>query len=55
MIIGWPQGIYLVLITLSLGITIAKWGEPQTGTHGWGTIIGVAIVLPLLYLGGFFG
>jgi hypothetical protein len=52
--IGWPQGIYLALVFLSLGIGIANHGRPRPPYNGGLHVVGVLIVLPLLYWGGFF-
>ena len=53
---GWPQYTYLALVFLSLGISIANHGQPETGKkNAWYSIIAMAIVLPLLWAGGFFG
>lgn len=49
------QLIYLLMITLSLGMTFAKHGEPKTGKeNGWITLITAGVVLFILYKGGFF-
>lgn len=47
--------IYLTLVFASFMLTAAKNGKPQEGKHSVGThFLGIAIVLPLLYWGGFF-
>lgn len=54
MVLGWPQGIYLALTAVGLGVTIAKHGEPK-GNYSVGTaLVSLAITLPLLWWGGFF-
>jgi len=51
-----PQILYLSLIMLSLGINIAKHGQPRKpGTeNAWHTLVGAAISLTIMYYGGFF-
>lgn len=50
-----PQLIYLGLIVFALGISAVKHGQPKTGNHSFGTsLLALAIVLPLLWWGGFF-
>lgn len=53
--LGWPQIIYMLLVALSFGVTVAKHGEPRDPHNCLTQLIGIAIVLPLLYWGGFFG
>ena len=56
MIIGWPQGIYLGLAALALLISVMKNGEPLKGKYDpWIVVLRLAISLPLLWWGGFFG
>ncbi len=54
--IGWPQAIYLALVMLGIGLELARHGEAKKpGRHNaWATMIGSAIVLLLLWWGGFF-
>jgi hypothetical protein len=54
--IGWPEGIYLALNFIGLGISIAQHGKSETGTESvWTALLWwVLIILPLLYWGGFF-
>lgn len=52
--IGWPQGILLTLMIMSLGISIAKYGEPQKGTYDSANILAPFILIALLWWGGFF-
>ena len=54
MLIGWPQGIFLLLVFTSLGISIAKHGE-ATKHNGTACAVSTAITLALLWWGGFFG
>jgi hypothetical protein len=51
---GVPQICYIVIITLGLGISLAKHGEPQGDYNFFTTLIGAAIQIGLLILGGFF-
>lgn len=51
---GWPQLIYLALTALGAGFVIAKHGEPRDPYNAPGALIGTAIVLAILYWGGFF-
>ena len=54
--IGIPQIIMLFLLAMSLGIDLAKHGQPREGKHNAvGGLVGVAIQLTLLWFGGFFG
>jgi hypothetical protein len=52
---GVPQICYIVIITLGLGISLAKHGEPQGDYNFFTTLIAAAIQIGLLILGGFFG
>lgn len=53
---GIPQICYIVIITLGLGISLAKHGEPKEDNYNFFTaLIGAAIQIGLLILGGFFG
>jgi hypothetical protein len=52
---GVPQIILCALYTLSLGIHLAKNGEPRTGNYGFfSSLFTVAVVIGLLIWGGFF-
>jgi hypothetical protein len=54
MVIGWPQGILVSLLLLSLGISLAKHGESR-GAYSFGTVFfAVVLELFLLWWGGFF-
>lgn len=47
--------IYLSLTFIGLGVAAAKDGKPKDGKHSFfGTLITTAIVIGLLYWGGFF-
>lgn len=35
MIIGWPQGIYLAIVVLSMGIALARYGEQKRDRYDW--------------------
>lgn len=50
-----PQIIMIAIYAVSVGISIAKHGEPKTGEyHGPGAFIGAAIGIAILWWGGFF-
>lgn len=49
-----PAIIYLVLLGISLLFSAKQHGEPRSPTNFWGSLIGVAIVIGLLWWGGFF-
>lgn len=52
---GIWQIIYLCMIVLSVGITIAKHGEPKEGNYHAGvTFVSAIIDIVILALGGFF-
>ena len=47
--------IYCAMMVMSLGIALAKNGEPKDGEHNFGTsLFAAAIQFTLLYFGGFF-
>lgn len=49
-----PQLIYIVLMALSLGLNFASHGKPREPGNAWYAVAALAIVLPLLWWGGFF-
>ena len=50
-----PQIILIILYAISLGIIITKHGEDKEGKHNFVvTLISNAVVLGILYWGGFF-
>lgn len=52
---GAPQIIWICAVAFSLGVEIAKHGEPKTGKHdGFVQLIGTILGGYLLYWGGFF-
>ena len=51
--IGWPQGIYLVLLALGFLATALRHGKMET-VDVWSRVIGICVALTLLYWGGFF-
>lgn len=54
--IHWPQMIWISIVLISVGMEIAKHGEPKEGDHdAWSTIIAAVLLAALLYWGGFFG
>ena len=50
----WPQYTYLALVILSLGMSIEEHGNPRKPANAWAAVIGVAVSMWLLYMGGFF-
>lgn len=47
--------IYLMLLVLSLGLHLAKHGEPKDGTYSfWSALISVGIQVFILYKAGIF-
>jgi hypothetical protein len=55
MTLHWPQIVLLVIIVLADGMALALHGKPKTGDHNfWSSILSTAIMLTLLYYGGFF-
>ena len=56
MVIGWPQGLYLALTFLGIGISISRHGKAREGKHSlWTDTVSTGMVIGLLYWGGFFG
>lgn len=55
MTIHWPQGIWLALAALSLMLSIRESGKPKGIYDPVLTLINEAILLALLWWGGFFG
>jgi hypothetical protein len=54
--IGLPQIIMVTMYLLSVGMAIAKNGEPKEGNYSFvSTAIATVITVGLLYWGGFFG
>jgi hypothetical protein len=55
--LGVPQLIYIILQLMSLGLIVAKWGQPmpQRNPYGWPNIVASVISVAFLYWGGFFG
>lgn len=52
---GIWQIIYVALLMLSLGISLAKHGEPRDDKYSFGaSFIATAIQIAILYAGGFF-
>lgn len=50
-----PQTVFLTLMLLGLGTTMAMHGRPKTGNHSvWITLVSDAVVIVLLWWGGFF-
>lgn len=52
---GAPQIVYLVLMALSMGVSVAEHGKIETKRENCvSTFVSIAIQLGILYLGGFF-
>ena len=52
---GIPQCIFIVLVCMGLGMSLAKHGETETETVSfWKALYGKAVLLALLWWGGFF-
>ena len=49
-----PQLIFLGLLVLNIGISLAKHGDPQPKYSFWSTFVSTLITVGLLYWGGFF-
>jgi len=52
--IGWPQLIMISIIFLSLGVCAAKHGEPRKDYNIGISILDTALMITLLWWGGFF-
>lgn len=51
----WPQITFAVFLGVELGIRLAKNGQPRTGHYTlWDQLISWALILVVLYYGGFF-
>lgn len=56
MIMHWPQIAVLVLYVLSVGVHLARHGQPRDGKYNFiGSLVMAVILLSLMYAGGFFG
>lgn len=53
MILEWPQIVYAALIAMSLGMALAKDGEPKGNWSFWWNLVATVILVFLLYKGGF--
>lgn len=51
---GIWQVIFIGIELLGFGIAAAKHGQPKGNYSVWGTLIGIAIDITILALGGFF-
>jgi len=49
-----PQIIFLILLTLSLGLKIGKHNEPRENHNAWYGLISYILMIFLLWWGGFF-
>ena len=53
---GFWQIIYIGMMCMSVGMHLAKDGQPREGTYSFGTsFISLVIQLGILWAGGFFG
>lgn len=53
---GFCQIALTALYIFSMGVHMAKHGEPRTGKYSfWAALIAAAIEIALLYFGGFYG
>ena len=53
--IGWPEGIWITLATITLLVEASVDGNPKTGKHSFAQrFMGIVITFALLYWGGFF-
>lgn len=56
MTFGFCQIVLTALYVMSIGMHLAKHGEPRDGKYNfWTALIGAAIEFTLLYFGGFYG
>jgi hypothetical protein len=56
MVLGPPQIIYLLLICIGIGFALARYGEQKRDRYDmFDVFFGPALVLILLWTGGFFG
>lgn len=56
MILHAPQFIVLILLFWGTGYSLANHGKPKTGKHSFGgALFADALLIGLLYWGGFFG
>lgn len=52
---NWPQITWIALVSLGLGMTLMKHGEPRTDKHSvWWALFGALATAWLLWCGGFF-
>ena len=53
--IGVPQAVWIVIQCFSLGVFLAKHGEPKNETYNfWAALISVVVTAVILKWGGFF-
>jgi hypothetical protein len=50
----WPQWTLLTMYVLNVGFILAKDGQPREPYSFWWYVIGAALDIWLLYMGGFF-
>lgn len=50
----WPQWVFLFFWAMGIGITIAKFGKPKADFYDGADLLGAALAIWLLWMGGFF-
>lgn len=55
MTMGWPQIIVLILVFLDFCVALAMHGEPRGNFNAGMNLFDKAILIAILYWGGFFG
>ena len=50
----WPQIVMIIMITVSLTIALVQHGKLRTNFNFWITAIDTAILVGVLFAGGFF-
>lgn len=50
----WPQVTYLALTFIGLGHCLANYGNKKVSTYNWSDIVSAALILTILWCGGFF-
>ncbi len=51
---AWPQWTLASLLAVNLLLSAHLHGKPREPNSFWTSIIGLGIILPILYFGGFF-
>ena len=50
----WPQYTFLALAMLDIGLALGKHGQPKSNFNVWVTMLSTALILFVLFKGGFF-